>query len=250
MPKVTDSEKIYVLGKRVGLIQPKHGFRTSLDSVMLAAACPAKGAARILDMGCGVGGAAFCLLHRIPECRVTGIDREEEYITRARDNISLNDADDRVEFIMGNIMDYDVPSPAARFDHIICNPPYLESGAHTPSPNPVKAGARGHHDQELSVREWVACGLRLLKSGGSLTIIHRADATDRIIRAMGLSFGAIEIIPLWPKIGKNSKRVIIRAIKDRKSPATFHAGLVLHNGDGEYSAEAEAVLREGAGLLV
>lgn len=247
---MTESEQIYVLGKRVELLQPKHGFRTSLDSVMLAAACPAKGTARILDMGCGVGGAAFCLLHRIPECHVTGIDREEEYISRAQGNIALNDAEGRAAFIMGNIMEYEVESPADRYDHIICNPPYMEAGAHTPSPNPVKAGAMGHYDQELSVREWVACGLRLLKSGGSLTMIHRADATDRIIRAMGTAFGAIEIIPLWPKTGKDAKRVIVRAIKDRKSPATFHAGLVLHNDDGEYTEEAEAVLREGAGLLV
>lgn len=249
MPKVTKSEQIGVLDNKVTLCQPASGFRTSLDSVMLAAACPAKGYERVLDMGCGVGGAAFCLLYRLPEIHVTGVDVEAEYIDCAQENIALNKAAGRCDFIQSDIREFTVENPQDRFDHIICNPPYLEAGAHIPSPDPVKAGAMGHQDSALSVREWVGAALRLLKSHGSLTMIHRADAVDRIIAAMGKSFGAVEIIPLWPKRGRDAKRVIIRAIKDRKSPATFHAGLVLHNQDGTYTDAANQILRDGQGLL-
>ena len=58
-------------------------------------------------------------------------------------------------------------------------------------------------------------------------------------------FGAIEIIPLWSRAGIEAKRVIIRAIKDRKTPARIHAGLVLHELDGSYTEAADAVLRDG-----
>ena len=249
MPRVTTSEEICVLGKKVTLRQPKSGFRTSLDSVMLAAACPAADGTRILDMGCGVGGAAFCVMHRLPMADVTGIDIEPEYIACAEQNIEINNTASRSRFLHSNILDYTLDSPSDRFDHIICNPPYLEAGAHIPSPDPVKAGAIGNVDADLTVKEWVGAGLRLLKSGGTLTMIHRADAVDRIITAMGNRFGAVEIIPLWPKAGRNAKRVIVRAIKDRKSVATLHAGLVLHDADGEYTAEASAVLYEGKALL-
>lgn len=257
MPTVTDSEEIYVLGKKVRLLQPANeGFRTSLDSVMLAAACPVTGSAaaegkaqRVLDMGCGVGGAAFCLLHRVPDCHVTGVDIEPAYIACAQKNVALNGREGHCEFVQADITAFNVENPAARFHHIICNPPYLEAGAHVPSPDRVKAGARGNLAQELTIREWVASALRLLKSGGSLTMIHRADAVDRIIRAMGGSFGAVEIIPLWPRQGVEAKRVIVRAVKDRKTPARLHAGLVLHDMDGSYTPQAEKILREGAALL-
>lgn len=236
--------EIYVLNQRVRLLQPDNGFRTSLDSVMLAAACPAQKGDRVLDMGCGVGGAGFCLLARVPECHVTGVDIQADHVELARKNIEFNDAVGRAEFACANIVNFmqDAPSEQ-RFDHIICNPPYLEAGAHTPSPQEKIAIARGHVDEEMDVKVWVDSGFRLLQSGGSLTLIHRADHTDRIIQAFGKRFGAVTVIPLWPHAGEPAKRVIVRALKDRKTPAILHPGLVLHGPDGAYTEEAEKVLR-------
>ncbi len=102
----------------------------------------------------------------------------------------------------------------------------------------------------MDLKDWISCAHRSLKSGGSFTIINRADATDKIIREMGRKFGAIEIIPLWPKEGIQAKRVIIRSIKDRKSPATLHAGITLHKDDGDYTAAAERILRDMDGVYL
>lgn len=242
-------EEIYVLGKRVRLLQPEGGFRTSLDSVMLAAACPARAGERALDMGCGVGGAAFCLLRRVPGCRVTGVDIVPENVELARKNADLNEAEDRADFACTDIRAYEVGGPEDRFDHAICNPPYLESGTYTPSPDGLRAAALGHGALEeagegMNLSEWIGAGFRLLKSGGSLTIIHRADAVDRIVQALGRRFGAVEVIPLWPRAGVAAKRVIVRAVKDRRSPALLHPGLVLHEKDGTYSAAANAILSD------
>lgn len=241
---VKNMEEISVLDKRVRLRQPPDGFRTSLDSVMLAAACPVKPGQRVLDMGCGVGGAMFCVLERVQDCHVTGIDIQADYVALAQDNAILNDAEDKVRFIIEDIRAYDVGDPKERFDHMICNPPFLEAGQHLRAPDAGKATARGHETNDISIKDWVDAGFRNLKPGGSITFIHRADAVDRIIYRMGKRFGAIEIIPLWPKQGKPAKRVIIRALKDRKTPATIHPGIVLHDEEGAYTAEAEAILRE------
>ncbi|MBI4031888.1 MAG: methyltransferase [Proteobacteria bacterium] len=238
--------EIFVLDKKVRLLQPADGFRTSLDSVMLAAACPARAGERTLDMGCGVGGASFCLLRRVPECHVTGIDIQSLCIELANQNKSLNNNTERCGFICGDVCGYNVENQAARFDHVICNPPYLEAGAHTQSPHEGKAVALGHED--ASLQDWLDAGFRNLKSGGTFTIIHRADMTDKIIMGLGKRFGAIEIIPLWPRAGEAAKRVIIRAIKDRKTPATLHPGIVLHKEDGGYTPTAETILRGGKAL--
>ncbi|MBL8665136.1 MAG: hypothetical protein JNM29_20040, partial [Candidatus Odyssella sp.] len=60
--------------------------------------------------------------------------------------------------------------------------------------------------------------------------------------------GEIAILPLWPKAGKPAKRFILRARKGVRTGATLLPGLVLHEGDGKYTAAAEAVLRDGAAL--
>lgn len=240
MSEAAQPVEIKVLDKKVRLLQPAQGFRTSLDSVMLAAACPASAGDRVLDMGCGVGGASFCLLHRVPECAVTGVDIQQEYSDLASKNSALNNTS-RCVFICGDVCEYNVDDMAERFDHVICNPPYLEAGAHMQSPYEGKAVASGH--TAVSINDWLRAGFRNLKPGGTFTIIQRADMTDKIIHGLGKRFGAVEIIPLWPRAGEAAKRVIIRAVRDRKSPAVLHPGLVLHEADGSYTAEAEQILR-------
>lgn len=234
-------EEIYVLDKKVRLLQPAAGgFRTSLDSVMLAAACPAKAGDRVLDAGCGVGGAAFCLLWRVPDIRLTGVEWEDSYIELARGNSALNGK--AAEFVLADIRDY---RPETAFDHVMVNPPYLEAGRHTPSPDEVRAQALGHQLRDLTLEDWIRAAHRLLRSGGTLTLIYPAHGVDRIIRALGRKFGAIEIIPLWPKARQEAKRVIIRAIKDRQTPARLRAGLTLHEDNGDYTVAADKILRGG-----
>lgn len=230
-------EEIHVLNKRVRLLQPADGFRTSLDSVMLAAACPAREGGSVLDLGCGVGGAGFCVLARVEKTTLTGIDIQADHIELAIKNAVLNNMKERCNFIHADIQEYE----GGRFDHLICNPPYHDAAKHTPSPSPAKATA---HSQDIEVKEWIDAAFRNLKSGGSFTIIHRADQSDKIIQALGRRFGAVETIPLWPRTGQNAKRVIIRAAKDRRSPSSLHAGIVLHEKDGSYTAAADQILRD------
>jgi len=245
---MSKSVEIYVLDKKVRLLQPSEGgFRTSLDSVMLAAACPAQSGDQVLDAGCGVGGASFCLTWRCPDIRLTGVEREEPYIALARQNAVLNGVAERTEFICADIRYFD-PSPKPIFDQVIINPPYREAGDHTPSPDELRAVANGHQEDDLTLEEWIRAAHRLVKNGGGITMIYPASGVDRIIRAFGKMFGAIEIIPLWPREGEESKRVIIRALRDRKTPARIHAGLVLHHSDGAYTFQAEAVLRDGQSI--
>lgn len=241
------STEIYVLDRAVRLLQPADGgFRTSLDSVFLASACPAGPGDRVLDMGCGVGGAAFCLLRRVPQTHVTGVELQADYAALAAENIPLNGADGRFAIVNTDIRAF---APDAPFDHVICNPPYLEHGAYTPSPDEGKATALGHDDTDMDVAAWVDAGFRRVKSRGSLTMIHRADAVDRIVQAMGKRFGGITIIPLWPRAGEAAKRVIVRAVKDSRSPAIMHPGITLHeDGEHTYTAAADDILRRAKAL--
>ena len=246
---MTDPVEIHVLDKQVRLLQPEKGFRTSLDTVLLAAACPAKGGQRVLDMGCGVGGVLYCLAHRVFGLVLTGVEMQTDYIALARENSVLNDVDPVPSFILSDIRDFAVAEPAQRFDHVLCNPPFLEAGHHVPAQDEGRAKALGHKDTDMDVAGWVDAGFRNLKSGGTLTMIHRADAVDRIIRALGQRFGAVEIIPVYSRAGDSAKRVIVRAVKDRKSPATLYGGIVLHEADGSYTPAADKILRGGGPVL-
>lgn len=235
---------ISVLNGQVKLHQIQDGFKTSIDAVLLAAACPAKTGSHILDIGCGVGSAGLCALARINDTNLTGLDIQSDHVFVAQKNATLNNVSKRCVFIEADIRDFDTHG----FDHIICNPPYEEAGAHLVSPHTRNATARGHLNDQITIEHWIKCAFRCLKSGGSLTMIHKAAKTQEIIHALGKSFGATEIIPLWPKAGKEARRVIIRTIKHRKSPSRIHHGLILHEDDGRYTENAENILRHAKPL--
>ncbi len=239
------SKIIHLLDKAVALQQPEGGFQTSIDAVLLAAACPVKAGQSVLDMGCGVGAAGLCVLQRAPDAELTGLEILAREADLARDNIQRNQRQGTI--VQADVNQWDTDD---RFDHIITNPPYLDAGHHLHSDDTAKAQAMGYVDTDMSLTQWVKAAHRLLKSRGSLTIVHRAEALGEIITALGKRFGAIEVIPLWPKETRTAKRVIVRAIKDRKSGTQIHPGLVLHCENGDYTDQAESILRRGAGLYL
>lgn len=232
------TNEITVLNGRVRLLQPEDGFRTSIDAVLLAAACPAKVKDSVIDLGCGVGAIGMCLVARVPDISLTGIDIQEDHIDLAKQNAAFNNI--TANFLYADVRSFETND---RFNHVICNPPFLEDGTHSRSPSAPRAKALGH--EETSLDDWITVAFNLIKGQGSFTLIHRADHIDKIISLLTPRFGAIEIIPLWPKEGVAAKRIIIRARKHSKSPAKIHAGIILHDKNGNYTDAAETILRKG-----
>ncbi|MDE0704133.1 MAG: methyltransferase, partial [Rhodospirillaceae bacterium] len=67
-----------------------------------------------------------------------------------------------------------------------------------------------------------------------------------LLAALAARCGGPEILPLWPKAGRDAKRVLVRARIGGKGPARLLPGLTLHEADGRFTPAAEAVLRGGA----
>lgn len=248
MADTASLEEIHVLNHQLRLLHPaKGGFRTSIDTVLVAAACPARPGQSLLDLGCGVGGAGLCVARRVGDIALTGIEIMPEHAELAAQNARLNALP--ASFICGDIRGFAADMPKPVYDHVICNPPYLEAGTYYVTPDEERASALGHRSDDICIIDWVKAAHICVKSKGSVTFIYRADGLDRLLAALGRKFGQVEIIPLWPRAGEPAKRVIVRAIKDRRGGLTLHNGLVLHDSLG-YTAEAEAVLRAGKALLL
>jgi phosphoethanolamine N-methyltransferase len=65
---------------------------------------------RVLDVGSGIGGAAFHLA-RAYGAKVTGIDLAEEMVAIARDRVVQLGLTDSVTFILGDVLEADFPEP-------------------------------------------------------------------------------------------------------------------------------------------
>jgi tRNA1(Val) A37 N6-methylase TrmN6 len=96
--------------------------------------------------------------------------------------------------------------------------------------------------------DWLKLGVHRTVSGGIFTISLR---TDRLVEALGaLPPHGLTVIPLWPHVGEGAKRVIVRVRPGSRAPLALLAGLVLHEADGSWTAQADAILRDGEPLAL
>ena len=233
-----------LMGGRVKLRQPRRGFRAGLDSVLLAAAVPAAPGDRVVEPGAGAGAAALCLARRVDGCRVTGLEKDAALAALARANARLNRLEARVDVLAGDVAD---PPPAlapGAWDHAMLNPPFLAPGRSRPPPRADRAAARIEDGAGLAA--WVAFAAAMLRAGGTLTLIHRADRLADALAAFGPRAGEVVVFPLWPRAGRPAKRVLIRARIGAAGPLRLAPGLVLHGADGAFTPAAEAALRGAA----
>ncbi|NNG04372.1 MAG: methyltransferase domain-containing protein [Inquilinus sp.] len=236
-----------LLDGRIVLRQPATGYRAAIDPVLLAAAVP-NTRGTVLELGCGAGAAALCLAWRVPECRVVGLELQPGLAALARDNAAASGLAARVEILAGDLCDPPPALAAGSFDGVMVNPPYFEAGAHTPPPDGGKALA--HQEGNAALAAWTAAATRYLRPKGWLTMIHRVDRLIELCARLWPDYGAIEIVPLWPKPGRPARRVVVRARKAVGNPAVLLPGLVLHEADGRFTAAADAILRDGAPLAL
>ena len=237
-----------LLGGRILLRQPAGGYRVAVDPVLLAASVPAAATGRLLDAGTGVGAAALCFADRVPGAQVAALELQPDLARLARGNVTLNGMDDRVSIVEGDILDPPLGLSSGAWDHVIANPPYLPAGRADPPPDAAKAAANVEGAAKLA--DWVGFALRMVKPKGGITFIHRADRLDDLLSLLQGRAGGIVVFPLWPKAGREAKRVIVRARPGVKTPLRIAPGLVLHEEDGGYTADALAILRDGAALTL
>ncbi|MGC2395306.1 MAG: methyltransferase domain-containing protein, partial [Rhodomicrobium sp.] len=74
-----------------------------MDAVFLAAACPAQAGDHVLEAGCGAGAASLCLLARIPDAKVTGVEIDSGLAVLARDNAAANGKSESFESVNADI---------------------------------------------------------------------------------------------------------------------------------------------------
>lgn len=236
----------HLLDGRVQLRQPVRGYRAGLDAALLAAACDAKPGQRVLEAGCGAGGALLAAASRCPEVRFTGIERDPDALLLARENIALNGMADRVEAADGDVAVRFSTLGLEPFDAAMTNPPFFDDSGTLRGPAPERRAAWMADD---GLAAWIGFMSKGVREGGSLTLIHRADRLADILALLGEKCGGLQILPIHPFPDEPAKRVLVRAIKTGKAPLRLLPALVLHDRNGDkHRAEVEAILRGDAAI--
>jgi tRNA1(Val) A37 N6-methylase TrmN6 len=241
-----------VLGGRLRLRQPRRGHRVGHDAMLLAAACPARSGAKVVDLGAGVGAAGLAVAVRVPGATVTLVEIDPKLAALADDNARLNGLDGRARAVT-----LDVAAPSRAFaaaglgaesvTAVLMNPPFNDPARQRASPDAARALA--HAAPRSLLVPWVKTAARLLRARGTLTLIWRADGLSDVLAALAPAFGALAVTPVHPVADKPAIRILVTAVKGSRAALALLPPLVLADASGRPTAAAEAVLRDGLALF-
>jgi tRNA1(Val) A37 N6-methylase TrmN6 len=250
MPAEPDLTDDMALGGRLRLLQPRRGHRFGHDAILLAAGTPARDGDRVADLGAGVGTAGLALAVRVDGARVTLVEIDARVAALAAENAARNGLAERVDAVA---LDIAAPAdafaaaglPAGSCDIVMMNPPFHDAGKLQASPDACRRQA--HEIEAANLTDWVAAARRLLRPGGVLMLIFRADGLPALLD-LAEGFGGVTVMPVHPKPGAAAIRVLLAAVKGSRAPFAVREGLLLAASDGTPTGETEAILRQGEAL--
>ncbi len=239
------------LGGALKMFQPRDGFRSGIDAVLLAASVPDTGSMRVLEAGCGAGVVSLAIACRCRSAEVQAIEIEGVNTAIAMRNIQRNDLENRVRVMLGDLCD-----PVSKlemlglrqnsYDFVVANPPFYDEREMRVSKNPLRRRAKRAVAETLE--EWVRFLTAMAAPKGVISLIHRAEKLDEILLVLSRRFGGVKVLPLFPKPNEPANRVIVQGIKGSRAPLTLLPGLVLHDEEGGYTSEVKAICQGPLGL--
>jgi tRNA1(Val) A37 N6-methylase TrmN6 len=237
------------LGGKLHLRQPKSGHRAGHDAILLAAATPARPGDRVIELGAGVGAAGLAVAKRVAGIKLVLVEIDEGLAGLARGNAVSN-------AIAADLIVLDVTSGPGAFeaaglsvdsaDVVLMNPPFNDSARHRASPDEARASA--HVATPATLESWIHASRRILKSGGVLAMIWRADGIAEVLAALDRGFGSLAIVPVHADATSPAIRLLVRAIKGGKAPTRVEPALILNDELARPNQKAQDILA-GKGTL-
>lgn len=238
---VTDDE---FLGGALKIYQSKSGFRSGIDAILLAACVPREGKLHVLEAGAGTGVVSLAVAKRNSQAMVEGIEIEDFNSELAVENASRNDLSSRVQMHLGDLCD-----PVTKleilglqrnsFDYVLANPPFYTEGETRTSSNPLRLRAR--RALEGGLEEWIRFMTAMAAPKGKFLMIHRAERLGDLFKHLQGRFGALRVLPIYPKENSAANRVLVQGVKGSRAPMVILPGLVLHREDGTYVPEVKSI---------
>jgi tRNA1(Val) A37 N6-methylase TrmN6 len=217
--------------------------------MLLAAATFAHPGNRVVDFGAGVGAAGLAVAKRVAGIKLVLVEIDEVLARLARGNAVSN-------ALAADVIVLDVTSSADAFaaaglspdsvDVVLMNPPFNDPVRHRASPD--KAREIAHVSTAETLESWIHAARRVLKSGGVLTLIWRADGLVEVLAALDRGFGSLAILPVHGDVATPAIRILIRAIKGGKAPTRMYAALLLNDESAMPNKQVQDILA-GKGAL-
>jgi tRNA1Val (adenine37-N6)-methyltransferase len=227
----------------LSISQPVHGYRFSLDALLLADFVACSDSARIIDLGTGSGIIPLILCRRFAAAMAVGVDSNRAMAGLARENALRNGLTDRVEIIPHDILDVIKLFPVSSFDGVTANPPFRTPESGKVSPKAGRDTAR--HESTAGIARFLSAAKYLVKPAGRIWFIYHPDRLAEFIhKAATLNLSLLRLRMVHGTITSPARIFLAELAKSRKGATAVLPPLVIYDEDGSYTPEARLILEE------
>lgn len=225
--------------KDLKIVQDTELFNFSLDSVLLANFVTINTRVKsILDIGTGNAPIPILLTTKT-NSKITAIEIQKQSYDLAKESIEINNLNEKIDLILGDVNDYYKTQESDVYDVITCNPPFFKTNDNSRlNNNEGKIIAR--HEKTLHLDSIFKISRKLLKNNGRIAIVHRVDRLVDIICTMRkYNIEPKKMRLVYPKVGKEANILLIEGTKNGQVGLKIMPPLYAHNEDGSYTEEVK-----------
>jgi tRNA1Val (adenine37-N6)-methyltransferase len=225
------------------IIQPLHGYRFSLDPLLLCHFAGIRDGETAIDLGAGCGVIPLILAKKADNSKVSGIESQDEMAGLARRNVLLNGLSDRVSIVHGDVVSLKGHFPPSSFDLVLSNPPYRKRGTGRISPKPGRDNAR--HESTASLADFLAAAKYLVNLSGRVCFIyHPVRLTEFFAEASALKLAPLRLRMVHGNRGAEARMFLVELVKGKKGDIKVLPPLFVYDEDGAYTDEMMRIFGE------
>lgn len=218
------------------IIQHPGRFCFGMDAVLLSGFAAAKDGDRVLDLGTGTGILPILMAAKTKAAHLTGLEIQQESADMARRSVKLNQLEDKIDIIEGDIKEAGTLFGAASFDVITSNPPYM-IGSHGLS-NPEEPKAIARHEILCTLEDVIRQTAGLLRPGGNFYLVHRPfRLTEIMVLLHSYRLEPKRMRLVYPFADREPNMVLIEANRGGRSRIKVEKPLIVYERPGVYTQE-------------
>lgn len=222
------------------IIQKTNGFCFGMDAVLLSGFASVKQGERAIDLGTGTGIIPILLSAKTEGKEFVGLEIQEEMAKMAARSIALNQIEDRVKIIRGDIKEAASIFGRACFDVVTSNPPYMNDAHGLKNPDLPKAIAR--HEVLCTLDDVVRSAAELVRPGGRFYMVHRPHRlTELIMTLKQYKMEPKRIKMVHPYQDKDANMVLIESVRGGRSMVKVEAPIIVYKEVGVYTEEIRQI---------
>lgn len=230
-------------GYRLRIVQPRHGYRFSVDPLLLVDFARLREGDRVADLGTGCGVIPLLVARSEPAARVTGIELQEGMAALARRNVEANGLADRIDIVDGDVISLKERFAVSSFDLVLSNPPYRRPGTGKVSPRAGRDLAR--HETTATLADFLSAAKFLVKENGRICFIyHTSRLPEVMVEAARQKLAVLRLRMVYGTAKMAARMFLVELMKGRAGELQVEPPLFVRGEDGGYSEEKLRIYRK------